>query len=172
MQRVEANDLAALLQERDERQEQGAVQSVLIEIVRRDVGGRHHDHAGRKQRREQAPEDHRVGNVAHREFVEAQERSLAREIGGDRGDRVLAGHRADLARLPPFVQPRVDVGHESVEMRPALPRDLDRAEEQVHQHGLAATDRAVNVETARRLGRLRAEQPENGARASSRPCSP
>ncbi len=163
-QRVEPNDRAALLEERDERQEQRAVEPVLVEVVRRDVGRRHHHHARRKQRREQAPEDHRVGDVAHSEFVEAQERRLARELGGDRGDRVLARHRADLARLPPFVQPGVDVGHEGVEMRAAFLLNLDRAEEQVHQHRLAATDRAVNVETARRLGWLRAEQPREGAR--------
>ena len=147
------------LQERDKGQEQGAVEPVLVEIVRGDVRRRDDDDARGKERREKAPENHRVGDVAHREFVEAQQRGFAREIGSDRGDRVLAGHLAPLARLAPPMQPGVHVGHEGVEMGAALQRRLDRAEEKIHQHGLAAADRAVDVEAARRIGGLRAEEP-------------
>ena len=169
--RVEFGDLAARLEKRDERQEEGAVEPVPVEIVRGDVRGRHHDDARGEERGEQPPEDHRVGDVAHREFVEAEERRLAREFGGDRGDRVLARHRSALARLSPLVQAGVDVGHEGVEVGAALLRDVDRREEQVHQHGLAAPDRAVNVEPARRLGRLRAEQAREGAGLRVRPVA-
>ena len=71
--------------------------------------------------REQAPEDHRVGDVAHRELVEAQERRLAREIGGDRGD----GSSPVTARpcAPAAIRAAaLDVGHEGVEMGPAFLR--------------------------------------------------
>ena len=61
------------------------------------------------------------------------------------------------------MQAGVDVGHEGVKMRPALARPLDRIEEHVHQHGLAAADGPMDVETARRLGRFEPHQPGEGA---------
>ena len=48
----------------------------------------------------------------------------------------------------------MDVGHEGVKMRPAFARPLDRVEEHVHQHRLAAADGPMDVKAARRLGRL------------------
>ena len=78
--RVELDDVEALLQEGDERKEQRAVEAVLVEVVGSDVGRRDDDDAGGKERGEEPPEDHRVGDVAHREFVEAEERGLAREL--------------------------------------------------------------------------------------------
>ena len=55
--------------------------------------------------------------------------------------------------------------HEAVEMDAALLRDRRGREEQVHQHRLAAPDRAEDIETrGRRLGR--AGKPEPGAPAA------
>ena len=51
------------------------------------------------------------------------------------------------------------LGHEFVEMRAALVRDRALLEEQVHQHGLAAADVAMNIEPARRRLVVIAEQP-------------
>ena len=51
------------------------------------------------------------------------------------------------------------IGHEGVKMRPALARPLDGVEEHIHQHRLAAPDWPMDVKAARRLSRLRAEQP-------------
>ena len=54
------------------------------------------------------------------------------------------------------------LGHEFVKMRAALVRDLRLLEEQVHQHGLAAADLAMDVEPMRRglvlVGKQPAEQ--------------
>src|SRR5262249_3020540 len=55
------------------------------------------------------------------------------------------------------------LGHEFVEMRAALVRDLRLLEEQVHQHGLAAPDLAMDVEPARRRLVLVGEQPAEQA---------
>ena len=60
------------------------------------------------------------------------------------------------------------VGHEGVKMRPALARPLDRVEEHVHQHRLAAADWPMDVKAARRLSRLHAEQSRETARLSFR----
>ena len=61
------------------------------------------------------------------------------------------------------------VGHEGVEMDAALRLDLRGVEEQIHQHRLAAPDRAADIEAARRLGGLRAEQSREAARLGFRP---
>ena len=56
------------------------------------------------------------------------------------------GDVADLHFLPIGVHALVHVGHELVEMRAALAHHRAGLEEQVHQHGLAAADLAVDVE--------------------------
>ncbi len=64
--------------------------------------------------------------------------------------------RSSETQVPEF---GVDLLHERVEMDPALFRDRRGAEEQVHQHRLAAPDPAVDVEPLRRLDTA-AAQPE------------
>ena len=55
------------------------------------------------------------------------------------------------------------LGHEFVEMGAALVLDRRVLKEQVHQHGLAAADLAMNVKPARRRLALVAEQPAEQA---------
>jgi hypothetical protein len=50
-------------------------------------------------------------------------------------------------------------GHEFMEMDAALTHDLRRGEEQIHQHGLAATDVSKDVKALDRLGLARCEEP-------------
>ena len=52
-----------------------------------------------------------------------------------------------------------------------LRSDRERLEEQVHQHGLAAADRAPDVEPARRRGVALAEQPAQRARLAGEPVA-
>src|SRR5208283_2237812 len=47
------------------------------------------------------------------------------------------------------MEPRVDFGHEGVEMRAALAPDGRRLEEEVHQRRLATADLSPEIETAR-----------------------
>ena len=79
----ERKHVHALGKELEERQEQRAVQTVLIEVVSRDVGGRDNDDAGGEQRsRTAAPRSSRRRCRA-REFVEAQQRGFSGERRGD-----------------------------------------------------------------------------------------
>ena len=162
--RVELDNVEPLAQQPEERQKERAIEPVLVEVVRRHVRRRDDDDAGFEQGREQPAQDHRVGDVAHRELVEAEKGSLARELRGDRADRVFADDFAPLARLTPSMQAGVHIGHEAVEMRAPLGADLDRLEEEIHQHRLAAPDRAIDIEAARRLGRLQPHESGEGAR--------
>ncbi len=85
-------------------------------------------------------------------------------------DRILAGVLAEFHLLPERMNALVHVDHEFVEMRAALAHDRARLEEQIHQHGLAASDIAVDVKALdRRLpfSRLPNSQPsEDDLRAS------
>ena len=159
----ELDDIEAFPQEGDEGKEQRAVEAVLVKIIGSDVRRRNRD-AGGKQRAEQSGQNHRVGDIPHREFVEAEEGGLVRELCGDRSDRVVAGRFSSLARLAPFVPARMRVRHEGMEMRASFLRDFDGVEEEVHQHRFAASDRTVDVEAAWRLRRPDPHEARKGAR--------
>ena len=92
--RGKPHDLHVLLDQRDERQEQRAVEPVLVELVRRHVGGRDHHDAELEQAREQPAEDHGVGNVGDVKFVKAQQPGFVGDRRGGEPDRILV---ADLA---------------------------------------------------------------------------
>ena len=87
-----------------------------------------------------------------------------RDFRRDRGDRVFARHFAPLVRLPPTVQSGVHVRHEAMKVRPALPRHVGGGVEEIHQHRLAAPDRAVDVQAARRFRGLDAHETRKSAR--------
>ena len=167
--RLKVHDLHALLDHRDEGQEQGAVEAAAVLVVGRQVRRRDDDDAMLEQRLEQAPEDHRVGDVGDGELVEAEQRRLLGERCCDRRDRVVALDLAALQLLAVLVDALVHVGHEDVEMGAAL-RARGGVVEQVHEHGLAAPDRAPDVDAARRLRRLAlAEEPAERARFAGQP---
>ena len=104
------------------------------------------------------------------EFVEAEEPRLLADLVGDVADRVAIRNGAELQLMPHLADAVVHVGHEFVEMRPPLPPHFARREEQIHQHGLAAADVAVDVEALHRAGRLAArEQPAERGRLARQP---
>ena len=152
----------------DEGQEQRPVQAALVEILGRDVGGRHHHGAEFEQLVEQPPQDHRIGDVGDMEFVEAQKPGLVEDRRRGERDHVAVGDLAARDILAIAVDPLMHLGHEFVEMRAALVRDRTVLEEQVHQHGLAAADFAVNVEAARRRLVLVGKQPAEQALLAQR----
>ena len=86
--RVEPHNVEPRLDQRDEGQELIAIASTFIEPARLDIGGRHHHDVVRQQAGEETREDGRVGDVGHREFVEAQNARLLREIAGDARQRI------------------------------------------------------------------------------------
>ena len=68
------------------------------------------------------------------------------------------GDLAARDALAVVVDALMHVGHELVEMRAPLVLDATVLEEQIHQHGLAAADLAMDVEPVRRLVLVAAEQ--------------
>src|SRR5262249_19763042 len=123
-----------------------------------------------EQAREQAAEDHGVGDVGDVELVEAQKPGFLGERDGHRSDRIVAYNLAALELLAPSVHVLVHVEHELVKMSAALAHDRARAKEQVHEHGLAAADVAENVEPLRRTVAVVApEQPSKRRRLARQP---
>lgn len=100
---------------------------------------------------EQPPQDHRVRNVGDVEFVEAEQPALLEDRMRRQRDHIAIGDLAAGDVLAIAVDALMHLGHEFVEMRAALVRDGGVLKEQIHQHGLAASDLAVDVEPARRI---------------------
>ena len=143
---VQLQNVQPVFQESDEGQELVALQATLIEVVRRPVRGRHHDDAMLEEGGEEPPQDHRIGDIGDVEFVKADKRAFAGDLFRECGDKVdLLGFL-----LPPVMQLLMHFQHEGVEMHAALLLHLNMGEEQIHQHRLAATDPAIEIETLRR----------------------
>ena len=111
--------------------------------------------------REQAAEDHGVGDIGDVEFIKAKEPGLLRQLDRRVFDRIFAGMLAEFHLLPERMNAFVHIDHELVKMRAAFSHHRTSLEEQVHQHGLAAPDLAVDVEAldGRLLCRAAAKQP-------------
>ncbi len=136
-----------LLDQPDERQEGIAPRLALEQVVGGGVGRGHHHHAAVEQRLEQPPQNHRVGDVVDLEFVEAQQRRLARDLVGERRDWV-----GDFRVRPLIgVDSRVDALDEAMEMDALFARHQRGVEEQVHQHGLSAPDLADQIQAGRHV---------------------
>src|SRR5882724_10005540 len=63
------------------------------------------------------------------------------------------------------------LGHEFVEMGAALVLDMALLKEQIHQHGFAAADVAMNIKPARRRLVLVSEKPAEQALLAQRPVA-
>ena len=93
-------------------------------------------------------------------FVKAQKPCFGGERRGDELDRIVVRDRAGLHLVADVVQSLVGIGHEFVKVRAAPALHRAHVVEQVHQHGLAAADLAVDVESLDRvLAFVAAEQP-------------
>ena len=141
---VQLDDVELLLHQGDEGQEQFALQPAFIKLVGLAVGRRHHDDAIGEQRGEQATEDGGVGDVGDLKLVETEQPGLARDFLGEFRHRIGLGAFGAQA---PRMQALMHLDHEGVEMHaPLVMRgDRSRVVKQVHQHGLAAPDRAEDI---------------------------
>ncbi len=74
----------------------------------------------------------------------------SRRVGGDLERQRRNGVVAIVLALTQLVQALVHFQHEGVEMDAALALDRCGREKQIHQHRLAAADRAENIEALRR----------------------
>ncbi len=160
---IEPQHLHVILDLRNERQEQRAIEATLVEVFRRHVRRRHHHGAECKQPLEQPTEDHRVRNVGDMEFIEAEQPGLVENGLRRQPHRIGVGDLAARDLLPEAVDSFVHVGHEFMEVGAPFVADRAGVEEQIHQHGLAAADLTMDIQAAQRLAvpavLLVAEQP-------------
>ena len=105
-----------------------------------------------------AARDHGVGDVGDVKFVEAQQPGLVEDCVGCQLDHVAVCNFTARDVLAIGVDLLMRLGHEFVEMGAALVLDRALLKEQIHQHGLAAADLAMNVKPPRRRLALVAEQ--------------
>jgi hypothetical protein len=141
---VQRDDIQALADELDEGQEELAVEAVSVEIVRLEVGGGDDGGPMGQKPLEQAAHDHGIGDVGDLHLVEAEQPGFLRDGFRHGRDRIL---RVRLAR---GMEALVHLLHEGVEVDAALGVRIRHGMEQVHHHGLAAPDLAVDVKAFRR----------------------
>src|SRR5229473_2841684 len=96
-------------------------------------------------------------------FVETQKPGLVENRRRGEPDHVAVGDLAARDILAKAINPLMHLGHEFVEVRAALVRDRTLLKKQIHQHGLAAPDFAMNVEAAWRRLILVRKQPAKQA---------
>ena len=78
-------------------------------------------------------------------FVEAEQPCLIEDRIGRKAHRIAVGDFLTLDLLAKTVNALMNIGHEFMEMRTALIRDGAVIKKQIHQHGLATPDLAMNV---------------------------
>jgi hypothetical protein len=105
-----------VLNEVDRRQEPFALQTVLVQILRRRVRRGDQRHAAPEQTLEQAGKDHRIGDVANEEFVQANHSRPLRQPLCDDLERLWAAGCA--------TQLSMHLTHESIEVSALTPRKL------------------------------------------------
>ena len=126
---------------------QRPLQTVAVQIVRRDVRRGHQRNAAREQRLQQRGQQHGVGDVGHEEFVEAQHVGLGLKAVGDDFQRVFPP--LQLGQL--FMHPQ----HEAMKVQTHFAIARQTVEEHIHQPGFAAPDAAPHIQPLHRALRRR-----------------
>lgn len=114
----------------------------------------------------ESPEDHGICNVRNLELIKTEDIGLPGEISCDGCDWVSAVSTADACAASPADEAHGEFGgmdtfvyvdHEGVKVDATFPGHRRRkgVEEEVHEHGLAGTDVAVEVETLGCIWRCR-----------------
>ena len=149
-------DVELFIEQADKRFEQLAIEPALIKVVGRPVRGRDDNHAALDQLGKQTTENHRVGDIANLELVEAEQPTLLGNLVGGREDGIFATADVGVAET---IDAFVGVHHELVEMDAPLGHDRRGIEEHVHHQRLAAPDITIEIDAPRRfLATLEAEQ--------------
>ncbi len=164
--RFEPHDVQALVDEIDERQEQGAVETFVVKLRRHDVGGRHHHDAALQQAGEQASQNHCVSDIGNVKFVETQDPRLGGKVVGCETDWVAFRYFTEFQPVAIGPEALVNIEHERVKVHPSFALHRACGEKKVHQHRLDAAHLAPNVEPFKlRFGRFAlSEQPTQGRR--------
>src|SRR5712692_4048764 len=138
---VDADHVEALLEQLDRRQEALALQAARVERVGMVIRGHDELDAAVHGPLQEAPEDHRVGDVGDMKFIKADQPVAPRSPGRDGIDRVLGALQ--------LVELAVQLAHEVMKMDAALPHERHAQVERVHQEALAAPDRSPQVDALR-----------------------
>ena len=93
---------------------------------------------------EKTAENHGIRDVLNMEFVEAKKGRLLDEPIGELRDGVVGA--IGSCPIPRFLQPAMHFLHEGVEMHAAFARHWRGVEKEIHHHGFAAPDGAMNIE--------------------------
>ena len=142
---IQPEHFVTCLQDTDERQEKITLQTIFIKLVRSSVRRRNNNDSHFEHGKEQAGYDHRIGNISNLELIETEQPGA---VGKFPGRRTYWLRRfRDLVFLPPLMDQLMGLAHEFVKMHTPLLPDLRAIEKKIHHHGLAAPDRAVNVES-------------------------
>ncbi len=163
---IDVDHFRMLLDQRDGGQEAAALQAVLVQLIRYDVGGGDQRHAAAEKLLEQAAENHGIGDVGDKELVEADHPGLAGEPVGDQREGVLFPVQAAQLLVHPL--------HETVKMRAHLALKRQAVEERIHQIGFTAAYPAPEIEPPDRLRALVAleRRQQFRQRAGARRTSP
>lgn len=127
---IDIEDVELLLQQGDGGQHAVAVQAVRVQQVRAVVGRHHELHAVGEELIEQAVQDHRIGDVADVEFIEADQAIALGDAACEFVERI--GAATQLFELA------VHLAHELVEVQARLAHHRHAAVEGIHQERLAA----------------------------------
>ena len=115
-----------------------ALEAVFVQVAGLHVGCRNQRYATFEERREQAAQDHRVGNVGDEELVEAQHARVLRDVFGYNFEGRFA-----------FVQSfelGVHIVHETMEVSSTALGEGEALVEEIHHPGLAAADAAPEID--------------------------
>ena len=141
---VHVDDFHALVEQVDGRQDAVAVQAARVQLVGLEVGGGDKAHAVGEQRHQQPVQDHRVRDVGHVEFIEADQLVLLGDARTQHVQRVLGALQHG--------EFTVDLAHEFMEMQAHLAPERHGVEEAIHEKALAAPHPAVHVDATGDLG--------------------
>jgi len=143
---VDVQHLRVAQNQIDRGQELRSLQAVAVEILRTHVRRCCERDAAGEERGEEIAQDHRIGDVADDELVEANDAGPVGETVGHAVERVC--------KLFELAEIRVHRGHETMEMPAYLVLEGQRAIKEIHEHGLAAADAPPQVDAVRRRTRL------------------
>jgi len=120
-------------------------------LIRLTIRGSNNNDSMIEELREQSLQNHGIGNVRHLKLVEANQPGFVLDDFSDWRNRIecrwlCAGIVSRLCLLD-SVDLLVDVRHESVEVHATFLCCLAAIIEEIHEHCLAAANRAVDVES-------------------------
>ena len=128
------------------RKKARALQTVAIQLIRRNIGGCHQRNTTGKQRLHQTAEQHSVGDVRNKKFVKAQHVRFGLKAVGN-----------DFQRIALPLQGRklfMDAQHKTMLVLTLFTPARQAMEEQIHQPRFSSPDSAPHIQTTHwRVGR-------------------